>query len=32
MVAEKKPKLLQKQITHVSQDIADPNVLYLQYG
>ena len=24
--------LLQKQIAHVSQDVADPNLLYLQYG
>ena len=28
----KKSKLLQKQIAHVSQDVADPNLLYLQYG
>ena len=31
MVA-KKSKLLQKQIAHVSQDDADPNLLYLQCG
>ena len=23
---------MQKQIVHVSQDVADPNLLYLQYG
>ena len=25
-------KWWQKQIAHVSQDVADPNLLYLQYG
>ena len=29
---QKKSKLLQKQIAHVSQDDADPNLLYLQCG
>ena len=24
--------LLQKQIAHVNQDVADPNLLYLHYG
>ena len=29
---QKKSKLLQKQIAHVSQDVVDPNLLYLHYG
>ena len=29
---KKKSLLLQKQIAHVSQDVADPNLLYLQCG
>ena len=32
MVAQKKTKLLQKQIAYVNQDVADLNLLYLQYG